>query len=443
MAEGTGRVPPPEPAGAGGGRTGGSVSPIFVVGVARSGTTLLAAMLAAHSRLDCGPESRFFARLRHLDRAARERLLDPGPWPGPAVEFLASLDNQGHAIIDLFGLTRDEVRAWLVARRPSLQAMLEALVVQHAERRGKPRWVEKTPRHLLALDSLRQLWPDAHIVRIVRDPRDVALSLAGMPFAGDSLVGNLVRIDQDDRASRDFFARDGRSVSLRYEDLVTDPERELRRLCGFLGEAFEPAMLERGETAAGVAADHEWWKRAVTGPLDPSRVGTWRTAMPPDVQRFAALHLAGMLEEHGYAGSRQARGHVAIVPVADSVGARHEGLLLGLASRDLVVARPAPRSVAELWRQPDVVFMGVRGQLDPFREASPLRRAVALSALAAHLVTRRARRRPALWIARSTTRARHAGDAGELLVAAVLRLLARRVRPEGAIERLSGVRPRR
>ena len=45
-------------------------APIFVVGVARSGTTLLSAMLSAHSRLDCGPESRFFARYRHLDERA-------------------------------------------------------------------------------------------------------------------------------------------------------------------------------------------------------------------------------------------------------------------------------------------------------------------------------------------------------------------------------------
>lgn len=418
-------------------RSQGGTSPVFVVGVARSGTTLLAAMLAAHPRLDCGPESRFFARLRHLDRTARERLVDERLWPGPALEFLASLDNQGRPIIDLFGLTPDEVRAWLAARRPSIQAMLESLVVQHAERRGKARWVEKTPRHLLVLDSLRQLWPDGRIVRIVRDPRDVALSLAGMPFAGDSLVGNLVRIDQDDRASRDFLARDGRSFSLRYEDLVAEPERELRRLCEFLGEAFEPAMLERGEAVEGVAADHEWWKRSVSGPLDLSRMGRWPAAMPPDVQRFAALHLAEYLTEHGYPEPRPAAGRVAIVPVADAVGARHEDLLLGLARRDLVVERPAPRSAADLRSQEGLIFMGVRGQLDPVRESAPLRRAASLLLLAALLVERRASGRPVLWVARATTRARRASDPGELLVVTLLRLLARRVRPDRALDLLS------
>src|SRR5688500_816538 len=118
-------------------------APIFVVGVARSGTTLLAALLSAHPRLDAGPESRFFARLRHLDAAARARLVEPTEWPGPAVGFVSSLTNQGHPVVGLFDLTVDDIRDWLALRPPSIAAMLESLTAQHAERRGKARWVEK------------------------------------------------------------------------------------------------------------------------------------------------------------------------------------------------------------------------------------------------------------------------------------------------------------
>ena len=128
--------------------------------------------------------------------------------------------------MDLFGLDIADVRAWLAKRPPSLATMLESLTVLHAAQAGKERWVEKTPRHLRMTSTIRQLWPDARIVRIVRDPRDVALSLAGMPFAKDSLVGNLVRVDQDDRASRASIESDGSAMTLRYEDLVTEPERE-------------------------------------------------------------------------------------------------------------------------------------------------------------------------------------------------------------------------
>ena len=246
-------------------------------------------MLSAHSRLDCGPESRFFARFRHLDARARRATLDPATWPGPAVDFIGSLRNQGHPVVELFGLDLRAVREYLASRPPSLAAMLESLTVLHARGAGKARWLEKTPRHLLMTDLLRQLWPEARIVRIVRDPRDVALSLAGLPFAKESVVGNLVRVDQDDRASRDRIAADPLAMTLRYEDLVTEPERELRRICAFVGEEYEPAMLDSRASASAVAAEHEWWKAAVSGPLDhPER----RSLAARDVRRCAALRRA-------------------------------------------------------------------------------------------------------------------------------------------------------
>ena len=100
-------------------------------------------------------------------------------------------------------------------------------------------------------------------------------------------------------------------MTLRYEDLVTEPERELRRVCAFIGEDYEPAMLDSRESAANVAAEHEWWKESVAGPLQTTSVGRWRDEMSADARRFAALHLAGYLREHGYEGAHDARGEVA------------------------------------------------------------------------------------------------------------------------------------
>jgi sulfotransferase family protein len=407
-------------------------APIFVVGVARSGTTLLAAMLSAHPRLDCGPESRFFARYRHLDARARRRLLDPAEWPEPAVDLLASLRNQGHPVVELFGLTEAQVRAHLASRPPALATILEALTVLHAEQAGKPRWIEKTPRHLLMTDLLRRLWPQAPIVRIVRDPRDVAVSLSAMPFAKESVVGNLVRIDQDDRASRHRIAADPLAMTLRYEDLVSEPARELGRVCAFLGEAFEPGMLDARASAAGVVGAHEWWKESVSGPLTTTSVGRWRREMSADAQRFAALHLAGFIREHGYEDARDAMGELAVVPVADAVGPSNERLLVELARRDRVVARPAPTSPLELASQDDVVFLGVRGQLDPGRGRPPAGHILGAILLAGGLLWRRLRGRPVSWVRQATLRDREPRHPLELLVAGSLRLLAREVSLEQA-----------
>ena len=401
-------------------------APIFVVGIARSGTTLLSAMLSAHARLDCGPESRFFARLRHLDDRQRAALIAPATWPDAAVDFIVELGNQGHPIVELFRLSADDIRSWLASRPPSIATMLESLTVQHAERAGKARWVEKTPRHLLMLETLRELWPDSRIVRIVRDPRDVALSLARMPFATDSVVANLVRVDHDDRLSRGFVARDPGTMSLRYEDLIDAPEQQLRRICGFVGEDYDPGMLaSRGVTGA-VAAEHEWWKASVSGPLDRSRIGRWKEDMPPEVQRFAAVHLARYLDEHDYEGASRPSERVAIVPAADQIGAKHERLLVELAAHGAAVIRPAPRHLSDLRRQRRLVYFGLKGQLDPSRNWPKRRRLASLGGLTLLALERRVRRRPLLWVRRNTLRSRRATDPFERLTALVLRFLARR-----------------
>ena len=389
-------------------------------------------MLSAHSRLDCGPESRFFARYRHLDARARQATLDPGAWPGPAVDFLATLRNQGHPVVELFGLELRDIRDYLAARPPSLAAMLESLTVLHARQTGKVRWIEKTPRHLLMTDTLRRYWPEARIVRIVRDPRDVALSLAGLPFAKDSVVGNLVRVDQDDRASRDHIEADPLAMTLRYEDLVSEPEPELQRICAFVGEAYEPRMLDSRDSAAGVAADHEWWKAQVSGPLKTTSVGRWRREMSADAQRFAALHLAGFLRQHGYEGARDAQSEVAVVPVADAVGPNNERLLLELARRATVVVRPSPSAPFQLLAQDDVVFLGLRGQLDPCRGQPTVRRVISAGLIGAALLVRRLQRRPVLWVRRATLRTRRPRDSVELVLVALLRLLARQGELEAA-----------
>ncbi|MGD8485565.1 MAG: sulfotransferase [Chloroflexota bacterium] len=418
-------------------------APIFVVGVARSGTTLLSAMLSAHSRLDCGPESRFFARYRHLDERARQRILDPLTWPRPAVDFIASLRNQGHPITELFGLTLPQIGAYLEHRRPSEAAMLESLTELHARHAGKARWIEKTPRHLLMTDTLRALWPEACIVRIVRDPRDVALSLAQVPFAKESVVGNLVRVDDDDRASHARITADPRAMTLRYEDLVTEPERELRRICDFIGEDYEAAMLDSRGAAADVAGEHEWWKASVAGPLNTSSVGRWQHEMSTDARRFAALHLADYLREHDYEGAREPRAEVALVPVGATVGPRNERLLLELARRDLVVQRPSPTRPLALQRahaEGRLVFLGTRGQLDPGRELGAPRRVLATAIGTVGLVVHRLSGQPILWLRRTTLRPKRPHDPVERLLALLFRVFARRVALEDVPALVDGPR---
>src|SRR5687768_17107064 len=100
--------------------------PVFVVGVPRSGTTLLAAMLGAHPLIDCGPETRLLSRFEDADTA---RLLDPRSWPGPAADFVLGLALRDTPVHEVFGVPTEAVRAHLAGRRPSVAALLESLTV--------------------------------------------------------------------------------------------------------------------------------------------------------------------------------------------------------------------------------------------------------------------------------------------------------------------------
>jgi len=404
--------------------TNPSTAPVFVVGGPRSGTTLLSAMLAAHSAFDCGPETHFLSRWSRMAHSERERILDPADWPERATAYVCSLSLGKKPIHPMYGLEREEIRAWLAVRPPSLASMLESLTAQRALRSGAPRWVEKTPRHLEVPELITETWPRARIVRIVRDPRDAAVSLTKVPFGTPSLLTNLSVLARMNEAAADFYRGSSPALTVRYEDLVATPERELERICDFVGVDYEPAMLVDRSGSTGVAAEHEWWKGDATGPLDRSRTGRWMEEMPPEVQRYAALNLGPLLEEHGYGEAEPAKKALAIVPSGDAINARYDDMLLALAAAGVAIRRPIPATIEELHLQEPLVFFGVVGQLDPDRQRPTGLRVLDIARLGLLLLTRRLQGRPVVWVRRLSLIRRHPSDGGERFIARMLQLLA-------------------
>lgn len=268
--------------------------PIFVVGAPRSGTTLLAAMLAAHSRLSCGPETRFFHFLAKTDPAY---LL--ASWPENAVDFLYSIVLI-EPVPDHYGVSREEIYAYLADQQPGVQAILMALTKQLMHRASKQRWVEKSPEHLRVIGEVREYFPKAPIIRILRDPRDVALSLIRTPWAPQDYLDALMYWRKYDDQSQSFFQTDENCFSLHYEDLVLDPQRELRQLCAFIGEGFEVEMLNTTAAAARVATAGEPWKNHVYQPIDESRTQVWKRELDMDQNRISESLVGDRLAAYGY-----------------------------------------------------------------------------------------------------------------------------------------------
>ncbi|MFT4084112.1 MAG: sulfotransferase [Nocardioides sp.] len=191
----------------------GSRAPIFVVGCQRSGTTALRLMLDSHRHIACGPETRFLTGLEPITGESWER-------------------------ISRFGFPREY---WL-AKTADYFGSFHA---EYAAARGKRRWADKSPLYALILPFVWELFPDAQVVHLIRDPRDVTASHR-VAFGYKSALNAPRKWQRYIRQVRAAAAAapSGRYYEMRYEDLAADRESALRALLGFLGEPWDPAMLD-------------------------------------------------------------------------------------------------------------------------------------------------------------------------------------------------------
>jgi len=270
--------------------------PLLVLGVRRSGTTLLRVMLDRHPELAVPDESYFIPQLadRQPDRIDVDAFIDD----------LRRLPT----ILD-WAVPLDEVRSRLRPGMPLGQA-IGAVYDAYAARQGKSRWGDKTPMYMQRLPLLERLFPDARYVHLIRDGRDTAVSFLSMPagivtrtWAHPKTPGAFAcqwRAEVED--ARKLGARVGdRYLETRYEELVTNPEQELRRICELAGLEFDPAMLEYAGNVDVSAKPHQQsLKKAPTPGLRD-----WRTELTAaDVAAFEDV-AGDVLRSLGY-GAEQA-----------------------------------------------------------------------------------------------------------------------------------------
>ena len=214
----------------------------------------------------------------------------------------------------------DELAELLAAVRPwSTAGGLRAIYGAYAERHGKPRWGDKTPAHVDYMDWLAGVFPEARFVHLIRDGRDVALSLRELPFApGDGSPEAIAELWRDQiAAARRQAATLPHYREVRFEQLVADPGSALAGLCEWLGLEDSPAMLAAHERAAERFAELPDVRRR-------HRPGGARAA-PGDPRAHAA-----------------SAGPVQVRPLADAAERRRHPSLRGRRRRDPRGARLPP-----------------------------------------------------------------------------------------------------
>jgi len=218
-------------------------APVFVMCTLRSGSTLLRVLLNSHSHIHAPHEIHLRYISVNLDKKWSERSMRE------------------------MGLDADGLRYLLWDR----------LLERELSGSGKQIIVDKTPNNVFIADELRECWPDARFIFLLRHPAAIAESrrhwFKGRPEAYDAdqnhdLIRRYCEALEDARRRYD-------GITVRYEELTEDPESVTRQICDFLGVDWEPSMLEYGEY------DHGRYKSGLGDWSEKIKSGEVQKAKPP------------------------------------------------------------------------------------------------------------------------------------------------------------------
>lgn len=280
--------------------------PVFVVGPPRCGTTLTARILGRHPAIFMPGETHFFpdiyARRAQLgeprDAAARAAVLERlmtlyGRYNEP--------EDQARVERLFAGAARAELE-----QAADYRTLFARFMERQTEAAGKRRWGNQAPADLFHVTDILAFYPRARFVLCVRDARDFLVSyrdkwkntapehVERLRKLYHPVVSSLLwRASVRRAAALEHSVPAGQLYTLRYEDLAHDPEAAVRRLCAFVGEEFDPAMLE-------VRTHNSSAARTGSG-IFSSSVGRWREDLAAEDAYLAQRINRAELERWGYA----------------------------------------------------------------------------------------------------------------------------------------------
>lgn len=274
-----------------------SKAPVFIVGCPRSGTTFLYHMLLSAGNFAIyRAESQVFnllePRFGDLSVASHKRALLDAWYRSP--------------LFTKTGLTPEEIDPLVMAKCRNGGDFLRLVMEAICRKKGTERWADCTPEHLLYLERIKETIPEALILHIVRDGRDVSLSLEKQGW---------IRPLYWDRGHKlevaalywDWIVRRGRTLArrfrddyleVRYEELVQDPRGCLRRLSKFVGQALDYDLIEKAGIGCVQKPNSSFSSDLQNGNFQP--VGRWKHCLSEERQATLDSLVGETLEDLGY-----------------------------------------------------------------------------------------------------------------------------------------------
>lgn len=280
-----------------------NLAPIFVVGMPRSGTTLLSRLLSAHSNICIAPESHLLNYW--MTRFPPEAIISKEGLKSFWQTFINS-ERFGYFELDAVPLHdsvfTEEHKTGAGEIKDKYRALFSCLLKQYAEKRNKPRWGEKTPAHYAHIEQLLTWYPNAQIIYMVRDPRSVAASMAKVPWGGNDIVAHALRW-RDSIEHLQRWSQDPRVCQVRYEALATSPESSIREVCGFLREQFETAMLSPAVQPSSDLYSSKWAAShfsAAASSVNTNSLESWKNDLSSSEIALVEYLTKEQMEELGY-----------------------------------------------------------------------------------------------------------------------------------------------
>ncbi len=250
----------------------------------RSGTTLFRAMLSQHSAIASGLETHWF----DID------------WPNQQARGGEPLREYLHRIGDFFEIGPQPVDEMMAAADDAL-SFLDLFMGHVMQRDGKRRWAEKTTGNIRHLDRVLGHWPDAKIIHIIRDPRDIFASFRrSKKYGGVEDFANLWcdYLGDVERFKQELPLGPENYLEQQYEALVRDPVGEMKTVLAFLGEDWEDAVAQfdgktdEHERVLGLTGHSSTTLEQITKPLSGDRVGLGRQSLSDDEMAAARAVVA-------------------------------------------------------------------------------------------------------------------------------------------------------
>jgi hypothetical protein len=276
---------------------------VFLVGCPRSGTTLLRRIIDAH------PEIAVFQTEQHWVvrfLAKRHGVTADGTVSPAFLSTLLAYEKFARLKIDCVKIER----LLEASRQIPYSEVVSGIFDLYGATQNKNLVGDKTPENVQAIAVLHDLWPRAKFVHLIRDGRDVCLSVLSWERRAARFRQRFRSWERQPVTTAALWwkwqvelgCQDGRALApgsyyeMRYESLVQNPQEECVKVCDFLGVPFDASMLEfnKGKTREGRDAKHAWL--GITPGLRD-----WRTQMPPEhVENFETA-AGDLLRELGYA----------------------------------------------------------------------------------------------------------------------------------------------